>query len=105
MEFVCQLCKNRFVSKYNLRRHMERKHDSWPISSTENEEESENEVENSESEEEERNDTGESDQSLNCKDNESEDNDNENDDDDSEDVFTFDEVQAIVRYSLQEEEE
>lgn len=104
MEFACQHCGNQFVSKYNLKRHLERKHDSWSHTHPKNGEESENEVQNSESDEEsEVNQSLDESEDTNSE-TESEDSESESEDSETEDVFTYDEVQAIVRYSFQEKE-
>lgn len=103
MGFVCPHCEYHFTSKYNLKRHMERKHDSWPISPQKNEDEIENEVENSESDEEDQNDD---EKFANGSQNSSSDEESDQSSKESDDIdrFTYDEVQAILRYALQEKE-
>lgn len=90
MDFVCQHCEQNFASKYNLRRHMERKHDSWNGKQ-------EQEIENSERD----SDPASQNSSIDGESNESED-DSESEDSD---VYTYDEVRAILRYALQQQKE
>lgn len=92
MDFICQHCGDNFANKHNLKRHMARKHDSWPTSSKKyekEEEESENETHSEDSDSENNGTDEESDKSV--EDSESEDS----------DIFTYDEVRAILRYALQ----
>lgn len=82
---------------------MSQKHDSWPISTQKSEDDGENEVENSESDEEDQDD---SEKPANGSENDSSDEDSDQSSSESEDSdrFTYDEVQAILRYTLQEKE-
>jgi len=110
MGFDCQECEKTFTKKYNLKRHMEQKHDSlahlYGDKSTENESEDESQESGSESEasksegsegevsegegsESEGSETGASQNSGQS---------------DASDSYTYEQVQAILRYFLQTDE-
>lgn len=90
---MCPSCEKEFVSKYNLKRHMEQKHDTLPpeqenVESEDADEESEEENSDSDNGEEEEED----DEDGNHESNQSS--------DDQNDTYTHAEVQAIIRYIL-----
>lgn len=106
MEFVCEQCDKHFVSKYNLKRHMERKHDSWHAPSNEDSSESVNGNENKrgESSSDSENNTS-SEDSDHSDDTESENSDSEgNSESEDSDTYSHAEVRAILRYTLQANE-
>lgn len=86
MDFECQHCEKNFSSKYNLQRHIERKHadqESEMEDSENNSEKSTNDSENEESE------------------SENEESESESEDSDS---YTYDDVRAILRYALESDD-
>lgn len=101
MEFHCPHCEYYFTNKNSLKKHMANQHDSWspslkkserPESDDENvDQETSNEESVQGSDEEASDDEG---------------SDEEVSDDDAEDTdtYTYDEVQAILRYALQSNE-
>jgi hypothetical protein len=102
MDFECQHCGDILASKYNLKRHMARKHDSWTPTSHKYEEK-ESEIESSESDKETETENEDTDNENNTTDEvESEKGEKDSESEDS-DIYTYDEVQAIVRYALQTE--
>lgn len=98
MSFLCPHCEKHFVSKYNLQRHTERNHDSWSTS-----QKSEEETENEESCEE--NESG-SEESHNTSENTSENSSSgeESSDCEDNDRYSYDDVEAILRFLLQKKE-
>ena len=108
MDFVCQHCEKNFVNKYNLKRHMEKQHDSWSPPAN-NYEEEESDVENFQNDSESEESTADSENSSSsdesCQDSEhTEDSDSEGSDSGDSDNYTHDEVRAILRYVLQSDE-
>lgn len=102
MDFVCQHCGRKLSSKYNLKRHLERKHDSWSDSMNKNEkEEEESDLETSERNSEVETDSERSDSGDNSTDGDTEKGDDEGSESEGSDTFTYDDVRAILRYALQ----
>lgn len=96
MGFPCSYCEKHCTTKYNLKRHIGRAHDSW-VPSQKGAEETESE--NEESDEE--NETDSEEAANTC---ESSNSDGESSDCEDNNSYTYDEVQAILRYVLQKNE-
>lgn len=83
MSYICPHCENHYVSNYNLKRHIEQKHECLSDEETDTSEIS---------------DETDSEKSTNEDSDQSSDEQNEDAESDS---YTFDEVRAILRYVLQ----
>lgn len=95
MGFECQQCEKSFTNKYNLKRHIERQHDSWSDTVEQYDDkntESESEKEDDKEESSDDSDISESGESQSS------------DQSETTNSYTYEEVRAILRYFLQSDE-